>query len=118
MYGAVIPELHLHAHPVGARFTVPLGGLVVDADEHLALRASDLYGGAFGAEHRLPVVTAADVMLAAGVLHDLIYIQYAGVIVKGHVQTGDLQLLNGDPLEQIVPTLGGERFKRPASLTG
>ena len=57
-------------------------------------------------------------MLAAGVLHNLIYIQYAGVIVKGHVQTGDLQLLNGDPLEQIVPTLGGERFKRPASLTG
>ena len=97
---------------------MPFGGLVVDADKHLALRAADLHRGALGAEHGLPIVAAADVMLAAGVLHDLVYIQYAGVVVKGHVQTGDLQLLDGDPAEQIVPAFGGEGLERPAALAG
>ena len=75
-------------------------------------------GAAFGAKDRFPVIGSAHIILQPGVLHNLSHIQYASVIVKSHIQTGNLQLLGVNPLEKICPASIGERFESTAALPG
>src|SRR5699024_3811138 len=96
LYGPVIPELDLAPYPVRAGLTAALPGLVVNADQDPALGAADLHRGTLGGEHRLPVVRLADEETRLGILHDLVHGQDAGMVIIGHVQTGDLQAVPTD----------------------
>lgn len=87
---AIVAELKLDTDPVLVRFAA-LRSLIVDADQHLALRAADLDRGAFRTDKNLPIVRLADVHTTLRVGGNAIDIQYAGMIVISDVQTGDFE---------------------------
>ena len=97
---------------------MPLTGLVIDADQNLTLRAPDLYGGALGGQHRFPIVRPAHKVTVLRILDDIPHMQDAGMIIKGHIQTGDLQTTSGDERKQAGPAQLGDGFKGTATLSG
>ena len=100
------------------------GSLIINADEYLALRASDLNACAFGADEAFPIVGLADVHSALRILRDFTDVQYTGMVVIGHVKAGDLQSKRADEVKELLPlfhSVGfqrGECFKGAAALTG
>ena len=88
---------------MGTFLTVPLTGLVIDTDKHLALRTADLHRGAFGGQHRFPVIRPAHKIAVLRILDHIPDIKDSGMIIEGHVQTGDLQAVICNEREQSWP---------------
>lgn len=127
MRSPVPPELEFHTDPVLRFWQSPLCRLVINTDHNIALLAAMIDGNAgtaiFETFLNFAFPELADELLSPTlvvcVIKQLPDIQYSGMVIKGHIQAGDMEtLILGEEAKERDKVSAAIFFESPASLAG